>query len=64
VVCICEADAAERLLNAMRQHPLGQDAAIIGEVITDPFCFVQMTTSFGGRRMVDWPVGEQLPRIC
>jgi hydrogenase expression/formation protein HypE len=64
LVCICEADAAERLLNAMRQHPLGQDAAIIGEVITDPLCFVQMTTAFGGRRMVDWPVGEQLPRIC
>jgi hydrogenase expression/formation protein HypE len=64
LVCICAADAAERLLAVMRQHPLGQDAAIIGEVIADDHRFVQMTTAFGGRRIVDWPVGEQLPRIC
>lgn len=64
LVCICDAAAAEALLAAMRQHPLGQDAAIIGEVIADQHGFVQMTTAFGGRRIVDWPVGEQLPRIC
>ena len=64
LVCICEAASAELLLNTMRQHQLGQEAAIIGEVIADPLGFVQMTTAFGGRRMVDWPVGEQLPRIC
>jgi hydrogenase expression/formation protein HypE len=64
LVCICDAAAADDLLVAMRQHPLGLDAAIIGEVIADQHGFVQMTTSFGGRRIVDWPVGEQLPRIC
>ena len=48
----------------MRAHPLGSDAAIIGEVIDDPHHFVQMETSFGGRRNVDWLTGEQLPRIC
>jgi hydrogenase expression/formation protein HypE len=48
----------------MQRHPLGSDAAIIGEVIADEYGFVQMTTAFGGRRIVDWPVGEQLPRIC
>ncbi|MGZ8157309.1 MAG: hydrogenase expression/formation protein HypE [Methylobacter sp.] len=64
LVCICAAAAAEHLLAAMRKHPLGRDAAIIGEVIADEHGFVQMTTSFGGRRIVDWPVGEQLPRIC
>jgi hydrogenase expression/formation protein HypE len=48
----------------MRKHPLGKEAAIIGQVIEDPHRFVQMTTTFGGRRIVDWPVGEQLPRIC
>ena len=64
LVCICSAAAAESLLTVMRQHPLGRDAAIIGEVIADPHGFVQMTTDFGGRRIVDWPVGEQLPRIC
>jgi hydrogenase expression/formation protein HypE len=48
----------------MRAHPLGTGAAIIGEVTADPHCFVQMDTSFGGRRVVDWLTGEQLPRIC
>ncbi len=64
LVCICDAAAAETLLAAMRNHPLGRDAVIIGQVIADPHHFVQMTTAFGGRRIVDWPVGEQLPRIC
>jgi hydrogenase expression/formation protein HypE len=64
LVAICaEADAA-RLLQAMRAHPLGADAAIIGEVIADAHHFVQMDTRFGGRRNVDWLTGEQLPRIC
>ncbi len=64
LVCICDAAAAEALLAVMQQHPLGRDAAIIGQVVEDPHGFVQMTTAFGGRRIVDWPVGEQLPRIC
>jgi hydrogenase expression/formation protein HypE len=64
LVCICSSAVAEPLLAVMQQHPLGHDAAIIGEVIADPHGFVQMTTAFGGRRIVDWPVGEQLPRIC
>lgn len=64
LVAVCAAEDAERLLAAMRNHPRGQDAAIIGEAISDPHCFVQMETSFGGRRMVDWLTGEQLPRIC
>jgi hydrogenase expression/formation protein HypE len=64
LVAICaEADAA-RLLDAMRAHPFGRDAALIGEVIHDPHHFVQMDTRFGGRRIVDWLTGEQLPRIC
>ncbi len=57
-------DSAEALLAAMRAHPLGHEAAIIGEVIADEHRFVQMTTAFGGDRMVDWLAGEQLPRIC
>jgi len=64
LVVICSADKAEILLKAMQQHPLAQDAAMIGEVIEDPDCFVQMQTSFGGTRIVDWLAGEQLPRIC
>jgi hydrogenase expression/formation protein HypE len=57
-------EAAEALLGAMRAHPLGRDAARIGAVVADDHCFVQMATSFGGARVVDWLSGEQLPRIC
>ncbi|MFZ5576230.1 MAG: hydrogenase expression/formation protein HypE [Pseudomonadota bacterium] len=64
LIAICAAEDAESLLTAMRAHPLGQQAAIIGTVVSDPNGFVQMKTRFGGRRMVDWLSGEQLPRIC
>ncbi len=64
LVAICAGDQSRRLLDAMRTHPLGQEAAIIGEVVADPHRFVQMETGFGGNRMVDWLAGEQLPRIC
>lgn len=64
LVAICAACDADGLLAAMRAHPLGADAAIIGEVIEDTHGFVHMETLFGGRRIVDWLAGEQLPRIC
>jgi len=64
LVAICAPDDAERLLAVMRAHPLGTRAAQIGTVIDDPHHFVQMRTRFGGRRMVDWLAGDQLPRIC
>ncbi len=64
LICICEQKDVPRLLETMRAHPLGGDAAMIGEVIADPHCFVQMETGFGGNRIVDWLAGEQLPRIC
>jgi hydrogenase expression/formation protein HypE len=52
------------LLEVMRAHPLASAASIIGEVLADTHGFVQMTTKLGGRRVVDWLAGEQLPRIC
>lgn len=64
LVAVCPADEAPRLVEVMHAHPLGRDAAIIGEAIVDVNSFVQMETTFGGRRMVDWLSGEQLPRIC
>lgn len=64
LVAICATSEADALLAAMRDHPLGRDAAIIGEVIEDEHAFVQMDTAFGGRRVVDWLTGDQLPRIC
>jgi hydrogenase expression/formation protein HypE len=63
IAIVAEVDA-ERVLAAMRAHPLGCNAARIGTVIADDHRFVQMTTSLGGRRIVDWLTGEQLPRIC
>ena len=64
LIAICAAADAGRVLAAMRAHPLGKDAALIGEVIADAHHFVQLTTAFGGRRIVDWLAGDQLPRIC
>ena len=64
LVAICAPEDAERLLAAMRAHPLGRDAAVIGAAIDDSHRFVQMETGFGGSRIVDWLSGEQLPRIC
>ncbi|PRP70720.1 hydrogenase expression/formation protein HypE [Chromobacterium amazonense] len=64
LVAVCAQENADALLAAMRAHPQGRDAAVIGEAIADANQFVQMETAFGGRRMVDWINGEQLPRIC
>ena len=64
LVAICRPDDASRLLAAMQAHALGRDAADIGEVRAEARGLVEMETSFGGRRMVDWLAGEQLPRIC
>jgi len=64
LLCICAQQDARRVLEIMQAHPLGQKAAIIGEVIEDEHGFVQMQTSFGGSRIIDWLTGEQLPRIC
>jgi len=64
LIAICAAEDAENLLKAMQGHPLGRQASVIGEVVADDRGFVQMTTRFGGRRIVDWLTGEQLPRIC
>lgn len=55
---------AEAVVAHMRQNPYGQDAHIIGEVKTEPQGIVAMRTGFGGTRIVDMLVGEQLPRIC
>ncbi|HET9020035.1 MAG TPA: hydrogenase expression/formation protein HypE [Acetobacteraceae bacterium] len=64
LVAIVAPEFADRVLAAMRAHPLGRDAAQIGEAVADEHRFVQMTTGFGGGRIVSWLSGEQLPRIC
>jgi hydrogenase expression/formation protein HypE len=64
LVAIVPPECAERLLQAMQGHPLGHRAARIGVVTADRHHFVQMHTRFGGKRIVDWLAGDQLPRIC
>ncbi|MBL4762857.1 MAG: hydrogenase expression/formation protein HypE [Gammaproteobacteria bacterium] len=64
VIALVPADQAETVLTAMRQHPEGEHSCIVGEVSAAPAKRVILATSFGGDRIVDMLVGEQLPRIC
>ncbi len=64
LIAICSAEDAALLLSVMHKHPLGRDAAIIGEVVADKHQLVQMQTAFGGQRLMDWLMADQLPRIC
>ncbi|MGE0127781.1 MAG: hydrogenase expression/formation protein HypE [Blastocatellales bacterium] len=64
LVAIVAAEVADQLVERMRQHPLGRDARIIGEAQAEPPGIVVLKTAFGGTRIVDMLVGEQLPRIC
>ncbi len=56
--------AAEQALALLRAHPLGREAALIGEVVADHPGRVMMRSRVGGTRIVDMLSGEQLPRIC
>ncbi|MDJ0394691.1 hydrogenase expression/formation protein HypE [Rhodococcus sp. G-MC3] len=56
--------SADRVLEAMRAHPLGANATVIGECVQDHPGMVVARTTFGASRVVDLPLGEQLPRIC
>ncbi|SDQ12059.1 hydrogenase expression/formation protein HypE [Pseudovibrio sp. Tun.PSC04-5.I4] len=64
LVAFCKPDQAHDLLSVMKAHPLGSDAAIIGEAVVDDRHLVTMQTDFGGTRIVEWLSGDQLPRIC
>ena len=64
VVAFCAGDVAPKVLAAMRAHPYGRSAAIIGRVLEGAKGRVTLRTIIGGRRVVDPPYGEQLPRIC
>ena len=48
----------------MREHPLGKDSEIIGEVVDEPKGKVILRTEIGGHRIIDMLTGVQLPRIC
>ncbi|MFN8498748.1 MAG: hydrogenase expression/formation protein HypE [Anaerolineae bacterium] len=64
LVALVPPSAADLVLEAMRWHPLGARAAIIGEVTEQHPGVVVARTAIGGSRVVDLQIGEQLPRIC
>jgi len=62
LVAVVAPDAAPQILEAMREHPLGRQSAIVGEVMEGNR--VTLKTLYGTSRIVDMPSGELLPRIC
>lgn len=64
LLAVVSQDDAEGVLRTMQRHPLGRNAAIIGEVIENHPGTVIMKSRIGGNRVVDMISGEQLPRIC
>jgi hydrogenase expression/formation protein HypE len=64
LLAIVAPEAAEAALTALRAHPLGREAALIGEVRAEPAAMVFLRTDIGGTRVLDMLVGDPLPRIC
>jgi hydrogenase expression/formation protein HypE len=64
LVAVVPAADADRAVGALRAHPLGEQAAVIGHVRAEQPGIVQLKTAFGGTRIVDLLVGDPLPRIC
>ena len=64
LVAFVSRERADQVLDAMRQHELGRSARQIGEVVTEHPGMLVVRTGLGGQRVVDLPIGEQLPRIC
>ena len=64
LVAVVPGEQATRAVTALRAHPLGEQAAVIGHVRAEQPGVVQLKTAFGGTRIVDLLVGDPLPRIC
>ena len=64
IVAALPADQADAALAALRAHPLGRRAAIIGDLVLEPAGMALVETAYGSRRVLEMPVDEQLPRIC
>jgi hydrogenase expression/formation protein HypE len=64
LVAVVAPEVANAALAALRAHPLGREAALVGEVRADPDPLVLLDTALGGTRIVDMLVGDPLPRIC
>jgi len=64
-VAVVSPDAGPECLKICREHPLGAEARIIGEIVdTRDVPLVELKTRIGGRRIVQMPYGRELPRIC
>lgn len=63
-VLVCSGADAARILDILRAHPAGVDACVIGKAVLEPRGMVLLETPVGGERIVDIPMGEDLPRIC
>jgi hydrogenase expression/formation protein HypE len=64
LLAVVTAGDADRAVAALQSHPLGREAAVIGEIVADHPGMVTLRSSIGGERMVTMLAGEQLPRIC
>jgi len=64
MVAIVDHDSSELALAALRAHPLGTEAVVIGRVVPEHAGLVALRTAIGGTRVVDMLPGDQLPRIC
>ena len=64
LLAVVPPEDTDRLLEAMRAHPLGRDAAMIGDIVAEHPGIVTMRSLLGGERVVTMLAGEQLPRIC
>jgi hydrogenase expression/formation protein HypE len=63
-VAVVDGGSADAVIEALRGHPLGAGAAVVGYVTADPPGLVLLKTTFGGTRIIDMLVGDPLPRIC
>lgn len=64
VVVVCRPQAVQTCLQTLQRHPLGREAAVIGVIEDSPDGLCEIRTRLGGRRILQKPYGEQLPRIC
>lgn len=64
LIAVVAPERAGDALEIMREHPLGEHAAVVGEVLDQPEGVVFVRTEIGGRRVLDMLVGDALPRIC
>ena len=64
LLAVVAGEAADRALAAMREHLLGREASIIGQVQAEPAAMVVLRSDIGGTRVLDMLVGDPLPRIC